>query len=803
VGRIDSTDVGPPTGLISLLSDTYGISTFIETGTYLGATAYWASGVFDRVITIEASECLYNELLRKYSNVDNINFVYGDSRDKLHDIVKGLDGAALFWLDAHWSGGPTFGGGDECPLLEELRIINSSENEHFIFIDDARLFVSGPPKPHSVEQWPDVNEILHVLKREKNPRYVLILEDVIVAVPYRARDTVDEYRRSKRQVVGPGRMLVGAKTQSCHSGGDERSFMEQLVSDGLWRQGQSLRLHLGCGERHLEGYVNIDFAPSQHPVQKSSAADIYADVTDLQLPPGCVDEIRLHHLFEHFDRPTAMALLCKWHSWLRINGLLRIETPDILESARLISDTSFGYKQKQSVLRHIFGSHEAAWAVHKDGWYEEKFRRVLGSVGFADISFDSSEWKMTRNIIVTAKKARLIDISLLADTAKNLLRDCLIDNSPSEQALWRLWCKKLDEMLSDEARPAAPAVSIFMAVCNEQKYLAHTIKSILNQSFGDFELIIVDDGSTDRTLEIAKSFELHDKRIKVITSAHKGVVEARNLAIGSTHPDSKYLMNHDGDDISLPAKLERLVDYLERHPDVDIVGCFAEYFNDAGGRAGMPSIESEPAKIHESFGRVNSMIHSASLMRREVIRQIGGYREDFIPAEDYDFFAQALLAGFKLANIPEILHKIRLHPESIGSTKPQHVRDAASKIGRYYDEQLSRQQHPVTAASVKIRHRPERPLKILHTVEFYYPHVGGAEQLIQQLSERLAARGHDVTVATTLLAGRTFSRLNGVKIEQFDITGSLAKGIYGTDVERYRQFLLENPADVVLNYAAQ
>ena len=803
MGRINSVDVGPPTALISLLRHEYGISTFVETGTYLGGTACWAGSVFDRVITIEASEHFYNKVVRKYSSVSNINFVCGDSRDKLRDVLKGLDGAALFWLDAHWSGGPTFGSGDECPLLEEIGIINNSEHEHFIFIDDARLFVSGPPKPHSVQQWPGIKDVFRALKNGRQHRYVLIWEDVIIAVPYRARDTVDEYCRSKRQSVEHGQMLVAAKTQSCHSGRDERSFMEQLVSDGLWTPGQSLRLHLGCGEKHLESYINIDFPPSQHPVQKSSVADLYADITKLKLPPGCVDEIRLHHLFEHFDRPTAMTLLCKWHRWLKTNGLLRIETPDILESARLISDTSCGYKQKQSVLRHIFGSNEAAWAVHKDGWYEEKFRHILDALGFADIRFDSSQWKMTHNITVTAKKARNIDSGRLAETAKNLLRDYLIDDSDSEQTLWRVWCKKLDEMLRDEAHPAGPAVSIFMAVRNEQKYLADTIESILKQSYTDFELVIVDDGSTDKTLEIAKSFQTRDKRIKLIASDHKGVVEARNLAIGSTHPDSKYLLNHDGDDISLPAKLERLVDYLQQNPDVDIVGCFAEYFDNDGNSRGFPAIGSEPAKIRDAFGQVNSMIHSASLMRREVVRQIGGYRDDFVPAEDYDFFAQALLAGFKLANIPEILHKIRLHPESIVSTKPKQLKNAAEKIGRYYDEQLSKNRRRRSVKPAKSLNESKSSLKILHTVEFYYPHIGGAEKVIQQLSERLVSRGHNVTVATTQLPDRTISELNGVKIQQFDVTGSRARGVRGTDVQRYKQFLLDSTADIVLNYAAQ
>jgi len=97
----------------------------------------------------------------------------------------------------------------------------------------------------------------------------------------------------------------------------------------------------------------------------------------------------------------------------------------------------------------------------------------------------------------------------------------------------------------------------------------------------------------------------------------------------------------------------------------------------------------------------------------------------------------------------------------------------------------------------------EKPLSILHTVEFYHPHVGGAEIVVQELSERLVKRGHRVTVATTKLANRTFAELNGVQIEEFDVRGAIARGFTGSDIARYQQFLLKHPADIMMNYAAQ
>jgi len=1055
-------------------------------------------------------------------------------------------------------------------------------------------------------------------------------------------------------------------------------YLETLQQARLWAHGQPLRLHLGCGGIHLKGYVNFDYPPSEHTSQTMVGADIFADITTLDFPHESVDEIRLHHVFEHFDRPTALALLCRWNQWLKIGGILTIETPDFSASISLIQSPDYSYQQKQVVIRHVFGSHEAKWAIHYDGWYEEKFRHILESLGFGDLHFEFHKWKMTCNITVHAKKLSRIHLKDLQSAASNLLLNSLVDDSDIETRLLQVWqqnlasqlhkvsvgpqfspfvpsddklkerltnisiltdsdhldntgydnsnrqtngelrllqriikpddivfdigahqgawsrevlsiaeleklyafepipqiftelqnnlssylnlflinCaissrngtrtfywyagdssisemsnlyqrKEVEENLNIHIIPIevqtqtldsfcdenaithidflkidtegaelevlqgasrllkenricylqfeyggtysdagitlkevcklltkfsyrvfriipdglvhisywrdslenyrysnylavapwasghwsslnaekisskqasivnihhakTPIISIFMPVFNGEIYLAETLDSLLSQTFGNFEIIIADDGSTDRTLEIAKTYELLDKRIKVLSLPHRGEVVIRNEAIKHTNPGSKYLLNHDSDDISLPTKLEKLVQYLETHPEIAIVGCFAEYFNDEGNIRGIPQIEWEPEKIRETFGEVNSMINSASLIRREVFGKIGDYREEYRSVDDYDFFARALLAGFQLANIPEVLHKIRIHSKSIGSTKAKIQETLAQKIREKYKEQFKsvnksaiQKEHnkgrqlklhlgcgnikvtgfinvdidptlpsvdvvdnvkelnkfscnsasiiyachilehfpnheilpilrrwyevlepggelrisvPDIDRIVKIYYKnwehfqtppntpwigliyggqedeydfhktgfnciylkslleqagfdeieeyPHSPhwlgiqdaslanepfkeyislnlkakkphlslriektkkisLSILHTVEFYPPHVGGAEIVVQQISERLAKRGHRVEVATTKLPDRSFKDLNGVSIHEFDITGNLGSGFRGTDIQRYIDFLLHHPAHVVMNYAAQ
>lgn len=203
----------------------------------------------------------------------------------------------------------------------------------------------------------------------------------------------------------------------------------------------ALKLHLGCGERYLDGYVNIDFPPSEHSVQTTSPADELADITRLEYEEGSVAEVRLHHVFEHFDRPTALRLLIDWRRWLAGGGLLVIETPDFQRSVR---DFVLRPSRRGVTLRHVFGSHEAAWAVHWDGWYEARYRETLGALGFGELRFEKASWRGTHNITVSARAAGPAparEAQLAA--AEALLRASLVDDSGSEERLLEHWAAAL------------------------------------------------------------------------------------------------------------------------------------------------------------------------------------------------------------------------------------------------------------------------------------------------------------------------------------------------------------------------
>jgi hypothetical protein len=197
---------GVPEEDVNWLKERLALDTFVEGGTFKGGTASKMARLFDKVLTIEKSEAMYSEARQRLYSVANVVQFLGDTRDHLADIVRKSDNV-LFWLDAHWSGGKTYGEGDECPLLEELQIIFESSMSNFVvLIDDARLFLAPPPSPHNVESWPTIDEVCGCVPRGFE---VLVYDDVLYLVParlemrrYLQHKTTSDWKR--RQVDGSG-----------------------------------------------------------------------------------------------------------------------------------------------------------------------------------------------------------------------------------------------------------------------------------------------------------------------------------------------------------------------------------------------------------------------------------------------------------------------------------------------------------------------------------------------------------------------------------------------------------------------
>lgn len=208
----------------------------------------------------------------------------------------------------------------------------------------------------------------------------------------------------------------------------------------------NMKLHLGCGQVYLKGYTNIDYPAHDHTIQQRSKADIETDLTKLNYGKGTIDEVRLHHVFEHFPRAQAIALAASWASWLKSGGLLRVEVPDFKTTAQAVLDDADSMKSTSVGMRHIFGSNEAHWAYHYDGWYQERFDYLLPKLGFGKLKFNNSEWKGTYNIEVQAiRTVKELNRKQTRAVAEEYLRFYLVDRS--EEPLFDVWMREFDEQV--------------------------------------------------------------------------------------------------------------------------------------------------------------------------------------------------------------------------------------------------------------------------------------------------------------------------------------------------------------------
>lgn len=208
-----------------------------------------------------------------------------------------------------------------------------------------------------------------------------------------------------------------------------------------------MKLHLGCGQKYLQGYLNIDFPSSEHTVQQTSVADEFHNLFELSYAKGSIEEIRLHHVFEHFDRATACAFLAGWNSWLINGGIVHIEVPDFEMSFRKNFSWSNRSKYEGVGLRHIFGSQEAAWAVHYEGYSKKRLTKILESFGFKIESVNQYNYKRTFNIEVVAKKVKSITNAESILAAKKYLQDYLVDDSDSEKIMLNVWLANFEKQL--------------------------------------------------------------------------------------------------------------------------------------------------------------------------------------------------------------------------------------------------------------------------------------------------------------------------------------------------------------------
>jgi hypothetical protein len=234
-----------------------------------------------------------------------------------------------------------------------------------------------------------------------------------------------------------------------------------------------------------------------------------------------------------------------------------------------------------------------------------------------------------------------------------------------------------------------PVVSVVMVVCNVEHYLAESIESVLGQTFSDFEFIILDFGSSDRSKVIASSYAAKDSRIRLHDIPHCGLAEARNA--GCSLARAKYIAIMDADDVSLPDRLQREVDFMETHPGLGLLGGAAEWIDARGKFLFIVENPLGDEEIRSALFAYCPFVHTSLLIRREAYALVAGYRAAFVLSQDYDLCLR-ISEHFPCANLKQAVVKYRVHPHQVSLSKRK--RQSVCKLAAQASASARKAGHP-------------------------------------------------------------------------------------------------------------
>lgn len=238
-----------------------------------------------------------------------------------------------------------------------------------------------------------------------------------------------------------------------------------------------------------------------------------------------------------------------------------------------------------------------------------------------------------------------------------------------------------------------PPVSVVMPYYNAEENLRECLDSILCQTMPQFELLVVDDGSSDGSTPIIREKQCQDPRIRLISPGRVGLVEALNQGVAAAR--APLVARMDADDIMEPTRLEKQLKFMHSHPDVALVACQVSIFPELGKRDGFREYGLwqnrciSPEDIADEIYWESPLAHPSVLFRKAVVEEVGGYRSGNFP-EDYELWLRLNRAGYRMAKVPEVLLHWRDHANRLTRTDPRYARLAFDTLRAQFLAQDSR-----------------------------------------------------------------------------------------------------------------
>lgn len=210
-----------------------------------------------------------------------------------------------------------------------------------------------------------------------------------------------------------------------------------------------------------------------------------------------------------------------------------------------------------------------------------------------------------------------------------------------------------------------PVISVVLPVFNGEAFIRKSVESILSQTFTDFELIIINDGSTDNSSEILRKLSANDPRIILIERSNAGLVYSLNEGIEKAR--GEFIARMDADDIAMPERFELQLSKMIGDPNLAVLGSFTRIIDKEGSVVGLGRYPVTPAETEWFLQHGSPLAHPTVLMRKHVLLELGGYRKVFSHCEDYDLWLRINEMGWGIANLSKPLLNYRVHGANISA----------------------------------------------------------------------------------------------------------------------------------------
>lgn len=617
--------------LVEFLTDQIPSSVFIETGTFRGDTIALVKPYFPQIFSIECSEKYYQATASRFQNDFSVTILNGDSRIVLVDLVKQMNNAPiLFWLDAHWCEDENaVGKSSQCPLLDELCAIHQLNEKSVILIDDARLFLCPPGKPHDYYQWPNFNEILVALNKLSTKHNIMIVNDVILYYPQQIKDELSCFAHKQ----GADWLETMVKSRNYNTLLKEVTAKEKVISDLQLTAEQRLQII-----SHQEKFLAAKGELLQSKNNELAAKDelLYSKSSEL----ATKDEL----------------LRSKNNELAAKNELLKFQQSELAARDEMV----------QLQKGQLIAKEEIIQTQQKELIAKEEVIQMLAPFRYTSLHY----WLVNRFLHPLQRYAARRQPRQLKKIILDRVKKIAAQYLPRVGQLYHhppIPLQLPKQYYQSEQLAAAPTISIVTPSLNQAAFLESTLQSVLNQAYPNLEYIVQDGNSTDDTHLILEQY--HSQLTHAESRRDNGQAHAINLGFARSTGQLMAWLNSD--DLLLPGTLNYVANFFAQHPHVDVAYGHRVIIDENGQEIGRWVL---PPHNEQILLWADYVPQETLFWRRRIWEKVGGnVDESYQFALDWELLLRFQTARAKVARLPRFLGAFRIHAAQKTSRQIDHL----------------------------------------------------------------------------------------------------------------------------------